>query len=90
MRGGECTRWEESEKARANVLHETELILDQNNYTDWGDVNVDYPLDTMESILIYGGWVLKNGLGDKYKFQNITHVFMRGGEQNGRCTGPYL
>lgn len=55
MRGGECTRWEESEKARADVLHETELILDQNNYTDWGDVNVDYPLDTMESILIYGG-----------------------------------
>ena len=78
------------ESVRANVLHETELILDQNNYTDWGDMNVDYPLDTMESILIYGGWVLKNGLEDKYQLQNIAHVFMRGGEQNGRCIGPYL
>lgn len=41
-------------ESKQNVLHGTELILDQNNYTNGRNLDVDYTLDTMESILIEG------------------------------------
>lgn len=36
---------------------------------------MDYILDTIESISIYWGWVLENGLEDKDLFQETAYLF---------------